>query len=82
LLTFAALDTIHIVGHQFNEWIPGLWIAAPAAPQGAPLEEHCGPDARTIVQTESLNIEGQTGFWHHQDSRLLVLAGVGHTHTT
>ena len=38
----------------------GLGIAAPAAPQVAPLQKHDGADARPVVDGEALNIKNAT----------------------
>ena len=43
--------------HPFRARIPRLRVVTPGAPQGAPLEEHDGPDAGPVARGEMLNVE-------------------------
>lgn len=58
---FGGTDTLPFVKGQFGVELLRFRVAAPAAAQGTPLEEHQGTDARAIVEGIALNVEYQPG---------------------
>ena len=59
VLTYGLGHAVH--GQLLEAILLGLGIAAPAAPQVAPLQKHDGPNARAVMNREALNIKNPTG---------------------
>ena len=59
VLTYGLGHAVH--GQLLEAILLGLGIAAPAAPQVAPLQKHDGSNARPIMDGEALNIKNPPG---------------------
>jgi hypothetical protein len=60
-----------VIGH-LRPNVLGFGAGTPLAPQGAALEKDDGPNAGTVVNCKSLDLEKSTEWIHHQTLILLT----------
>ena len=71
--TRAAPFTLYIPDHEARGKILRFGVGAPKAAQRTPFHKNCGSDARSVVDTEPLDVENQSLFFVSHVGRLRLL---------